>query len=268
MITFPLLGKAGRLGNQLWQIASTIGIAINQGDTFVLPRWVYEPFFNVPPHWFSDHPHGVEAHRYATHIDERARVYMQDYNLWRAAREYIHTSFQPSPVAREIIAKDHLDYLELPRPILVMHVRRGDNATADMRGEGGHHPLRPVSYYRDALAMQSYESLAIFSDDIPWCQAEFADLDAFYFIGGRPRPKEHEPEYETFPVEDWIDLLAMTYGDAFIISNSTYSWWGAFLSKAAGDKIIYPSPWFGEKLNYIDASLMFPKDWTKLEHAT
>jgi HemY protein len=40
MVTFLDLGKMGRLGNQMFQIASTIGVALQNGKDFSFPDWV------------------------------------------------------------------------------------------------------------------------------------------------------------------------------------------------------------------------------------
>jgi hypothetical protein len=45
MITFLKLGEFGRLGNQLFQIASTIGIAAKNNTSYVFPTWKYSHFF-------------------------------------------------------------------------------------------------------------------------------------------------------------------------------------------------------------------------------
>ena len=45
MITFSRLGKKGNLGNQLFQIASTIGIAKFNGHPYAFPYWRYSQFF-------------------------------------------------------------------------------------------------------------------------------------------------------------------------------------------------------------------------------
>ena len=46
MLTFENLGKLGRLGNQMFQIASVIGIAKRSAIGFCFPEWEYQEFFN------------------------------------------------------------------------------------------------------------------------------------------------------------------------------------------------------------------------------
>jgi len=269
MIRCPYLGNSGRLGNQLWQIAGTIGIAAATDKDFCFPEWAYERYFSVSSDWFlpQEALYGEDVSIFARQIDQRAKVYLQDYGLWREVREQVYEVLQPTLEAKaELASPKYEQYYLLPHPLLVIHVRRGDNATAHLRNEDGHHPLRPMSYYREAIELQEYRSIAIFSDDLPWCRDAFQDIDAYFFEGGSARPKEHEPEYATAPVEDWIDLIAMENADSFIMSNSSYSWWGAFLSGSEGKNIIYPWPFFGPKLDYLDASIMFPEDWRKLPH--
>ena len=45
MITFSKLEKKGHLGNQLFQIASTIGIAVENNHDFCFPKWSHNWFF-------------------------------------------------------------------------------------------------------------------------------------------------------------------------------------------------------------------------------
>ena len=48
MVTFSELGKLGRLGNQMFQIAAVIGHAWKQYDAFMLPGgWQYSKFFET-----------------------------------------------------------------------------------------------------------------------------------------------------------------------------------------------------------------------------
>jgi hypothetical protein len=39
-------------------------------------------------------------------------------------------------------------------------------------------------------------------------------------------------------------FMAMRLGRAYVIANSTYSWWAAALSQASDSDIIVPDPWF------------------------
>ena len=67
-----------------------------------------------------------------------------------------------------------------------------------------------------------------------------------------------DPPTESTPAES---LSLMQYGSANVISNSTFSWWPAFLSKSAF-QIIYPSVWF-EKM--ATPRHLIPEHWTQLE---
>lgn len=258
VITFPLLGQAGRLGNQMWQIASTIGLARAYGEEVRLPDWAYRPYFSVPDEFFGP-AEGTDATNLVPHLDPRAALYLQDFNLWRDCAGEIRRYFQPSQ-----LALDELPLEALAEYDLAVHVRRGDNAydpgTPDKHL---YHPLRSLDYYKRAADHFPDATILVFSDDPEWCRE---NLDWDVFVGGKPRPKEHEPEYATAPVTDWIDLLAMSRLPGHIISNSTYAWWGAFIS---GDEhAIYPSNWFGPNLGYIDSSLMFPDGWVEVYDPT
>ena len=47
--TFKNLGRVGRLGNQLWQIAGIAGQASCDGSKFyVRPSWEYKKYFSLP----------------------------------------------------------------------------------------------------------------------------------------------------------------------------------------------------------------------------
>lgn len=273
MKTYSRLGQCGRLGNQLWQVASTIGIAKTSGEEPVFRDWDYRPYFSLPDQFFPDFP-GPRGHELiytqadrsplVEHIDPRAREYLQDYGLWKQYKNQIWDYFQPSQQALDIL-QTYDWFFDLPHPILSVHIRRGDNANAP----NNCHPLRPWSYYEEAIdsLRGQFETIIVFSDDPEWCRRQFGGYEIEHtlaFFVGSPRKKEHERGYLTDPFSDWIDLFFMSFCDRHIISNSTYSWWGAFLSHDPAP--IYPTPFFGSDLDYIDTSLMFPESWVPHEH--
>src|ERR1019366_4582584 len=47
MISYSQLGNNGRLGNQLFQMAAAICLALNNNDTYIFPAWKYEKYFNL-----------------------------------------------------------------------------------------------------------------------------------------------------------------------------------------------------------------------------
>lgn len=266
-ITYPDLSKCGRLGNQLWQIASTIGIAHDANRDASFPPWDYQPYFAVPPELFDDRP-GSPATKFVPHMDERAAPYLQDFNLWKANEPLIRDYFEPSPAATGYLASlwERYGFHELEH-IISVHIRRGDNVTHPQ----GYHPLRSWDYYRAALDLAGTGDVVVFTDDWSYAvenfQRETGVAPAIIFEGvARPREYADRAAYENAPILDWIDLQLMAACDRHIISNSTYAWWGAYLS---GDEApIYPSNWFGRHVAYTDASLMFPDTWIQVDDPT
>lgn len=266
-LTFPQLEKVGRLGNQLFQIASTIGLARRYGMEPRFPTsWSYRPWFNVPDEFFADGLWGVHPTSLPdlAHMDERTRIYLQDLSFFADVEGDIEHWFRPSLQAQEHIGV-------LPPGALILHVRRGDNVN-----QQDCYPLPSQAYYLDAVRRHPELDVVIYGDDYAWNvavlapQVRQANPDAIVrCVPGIARPKEHEKDYWTAPVLDWIDLHSMAAeGTAFCLSNSTLGWWSAWLS--GSEDVSYPAPWYGPELDvhlgqggYIDGSLMMPPKWVE-----
>lgn len=276
-IAFMKLGDAGRLGNQLWQIASTVGIARRENGIPMFKHWDYRPFFSFPGEFWPEHNRTTfsdadvissDEERFVPHMDERCRVYLQDYNLWSDLADEVREWVQPSPKAREALDRS-LESMPDLSDVVSLHVRRGDN----VHHPEGLHPLASMRYYRTAVNRFPDDQLfLVFSDDIPWCKENLPkelERDLMFVTGSQSRPPEHLNYHQVGPV-DWPDLhlMAQCKGGS-IIANSTYSWWGAFAS--GNDQVYYPDAWFGYKLHkdeqgWIDPSLMFPDHWIELHN--
>ena len=59
-----------------------------------------------------------------------------------------------------------------------------------------------------------------------------------------------------------VDLCLMSLCSGAIISNSSFSWWGAWLQNNRG-KVIAPDPkkWFGTLMTHLDTSDVVPERW-------
>ena len=118
-----------------------------------------------------------------------------------------------------------------------IHVRRGDYMKCP---EG--FPFVGEDYLRRAVALFGEgRRFMVFSDDIPWCKRFFRG-GQFAFSEGRS------------PLED---LYGIARCMDHISSNSTFSWWGAFLGP--GGRTVFPSMWRGPFVPNQDwKSLYFP----------
>lgn len=264
-IICPQLGKVGRLGNQLYQVASTIGLGHRWEQPVCLDDdWDYREYFSIPAELFG-RCGGTPASELATSLDERARVYLQDWNLFADIMPTIRKYLAPSMWALEML-ETYDEFNALPRPIMSVHVRRGDNVIDPAVPEKWrYHICPPVEYYVRAMAhvttlQGTPASIAVFSDDIIWCEQ---NISADYYHHGRPRAKEHEPEYLSEPAWDWVDWHMLASTELHVCSNSTF---GIFAALVAGADSVVPWPFYGPELDYVDATLLIPPTWERMEY--
>ncbi len=282
MIVFDKLSLHGRLGNALFQLAATLGIAERRGESaFFNADWIHRPYFSVPDHFFAPRDDlaaalavgqavELQATGEVAHIHEQDRIYAQDVNLFLPIINFIRACLAPSAAALEILdGPGCAPFNQLPKPILSVHVRRGDNVPGQDPGvadKQNYYVLPNLDYYQRAIAaLRNWfepASVAVFSDEPAWCERHLGS-DVDYVHHGLPRPKEHEAAYATAPVRDWVDLQLMARCQYHVVTGSTFGIWGAIL---AGDNpTIRCTPVYGPKLRRINEDLLFPSTWSRLE---
>ena len=115
--------------------------------------------------------------------------------------------------------------------ILVVHVRLGDYLLEPDFG------IPSPEYYFEAIAgmqaLDDFSDIWVFSNDIEKAKEHLSFLN-FDFVTWVPEIGGSASE----------TLHLMREGSAFVIANSTFSWWGAFLSKTEDAQVVAPSPWF------------------------
>ena len=131
---------------------------------------------------------------------------------------------------------------------VMINFRRADFVENDFHG------VKDMDYVKAAIELlsKSEEGMRffIFSDDIAWCQEnvrlENSKIVDHSFKG---------PKFSHY-------LEFMTICDHFIIPNSTFAWWAAFLNKNPNKKVIAPIEWFGD--NTINTNDIIPDDWIRI----
>ena len=130
------------------------------------------------------------------------------------------------------------------RPI-ALHVRRGDYIT-----NCDNHPPCTKDYYDRALShFDSDRTVVVFSDDPAWCNEQFVE-DRFLISEGG---------------DNVADLCMMSLCHDFIIANSSFSWWGSWLSTNSDKTIIAPNRWIGDGYTKDhDTSDLYCPNWKSI----
>jgi len=227
MLTFLRLGYKGNLGNHLFQIASIIGMAKVYNKKFSFPDWKYSDYFEY------NFPKLDQSLVYET-INEREFNFHKwnfgdgNYNVngWLQTEKYFDTettkaifTFKADFV--ETTLKKHKTIFD--KKTIFVSVRRGDFV---------HHPnFFQLSYQYYILALinnfPDLESRTVVfaSDDINYCKFHYSFLKNAIFLENVP------------PMEQMVIGI---HCDDYVISNSTFSWWIAWLGETTNKRIYRP----------------------------
>ncbi|MFV0605266.1 MAG: alpha-1,2-fucosyltransferase [Niabella sp.] len=132
---------------------------------------------------------------------------------------------------------------------VAISVRRGDFIT------NPNHYLLPFEYYFDAYCkfFPDYD-IVIFTDDFKWCKKMFGKLKTVSVC--------YSDKYNSIE-----QLCFMSMFSNFIISNSTFSWWGAYLADPKNKTVIRPHYVFdGAKKTELNIKDHYPGEWIEFKH--
>lgn len=132
-----------------------------------------------------------------------------------------------------------------------VHVRRGDYLSKPAN-QSIYHTCGPDYYERAAQHLQqNHERLVyyVFSDDMAWCREHLP-------LGPDCRFIDHNQQMDSH-----FDMQLMSLCQHHIIANSSFSWWGAWLSQRRGKTVIAPADWFRD--GRPDGDLC-PEEWIRL----
>lgn len=234
-VTFSKLGRYGRLGNQMFQIASTIGIAVKNNAAYGFPAWVDDISKKYVQDYFRHPLPGVQPDSYKRldigfgyhdiDLERSADIvgYLQSERYFDHCRDRVRRYFTFKREAN-------------PLPGCAIHIRRGDY-------QSQYYQLLAEDYYLPAMERIGASRYTVFTDSpeqVEWI-AKYADI--------------------RLPGDEVHDLQDYSLHESYIIGNSSYSWWGAWLGQG---ETIAPRRWFGWKYQGLDTRDMIPKGWTLL----
>lgn len=173
--------------------------------------------------------------------------YFQSYH-WALEPQVKDLLMNITPIENQPVIEEFRLLSIIERPLIV-HVRLGDYLNQSQFG------IPSIDYYSVAikklLATKKYSKIWVFSDDL-----EGAKLRIPLDCGAGIRFIRSD-EYSSA-----VTLEIMRLGNAYVIANSTFSWWAAFLSRNNNVEIVAPDPWFSRMK---EPAKLIPNHWTRIK---
>jgi hypothetical protein len=219
---------------------------VNQSLDFLLTRSGSLPSWLLPGNTFVEKGIGYDsriesvssktrligyfiARRYFSNVEDEIRD--------RLSRNFIHTTW-----GKEIMRES-----QKCGPTII-HVRRGDHLTVH-----SDKLFLSADYYREAISALSIEG---YSGPI-WLMAEDCSEAAHWLGNAFPIDRFIDAPKNSHPAES---LKILSSGSALVTTESTFSWWAAFMSESRNARVVAPRGAWGRCNEQGDSKLVNP-DW-------
>ncbi len=264
----------GGLGNQMFQLAAAYVYAQDTGrkleiaskktyddgratywDTFLqkwkpylvetlgenYSRWIQEPATNYIPIPLMPN------------VNMYLDGYFQTYKYFEHRKDEIRQLFAPPQSLVTDIQKKYTYLLENRDRVVIVHARRTDYCKNP--GMIAFHGPLTKEYYQDTtnlmLEIVKDPIFVLCSDDPTFWTSNLLEIPAFknnllYFLEGE---------------DDIHTLTLFIQFQYFILANSSFSWWGAYLANPK--QVFVPSKWFGPTGPKDYKDIYYP-DWDKI----
>jgi len=274
MISYKKIGNFGRLGNQLFQFASTYGIAkklgyevkfpienmtepsiedfkdgVRREITFDVPKYFEVPkdllcsIKDINTEWTVREPnfHFFEE-MFSIPDSVNLEGYYQTEKYFKHCEDELRNILQFDVSILDTAANYVLPKTDLE--LVSIHMRVGDYA-----GLQQFHPVLTSEYYSKALEIFTDKDyhFVVFSDDVEYAKSMLGDQENLtYSINNSTE----------------VDMCAMSLCHHNIIANSSFSWWAAWLNNNEIKKAVAPKNWFGPAYYGIhDIKDLCPESW-------
>jgi hypothetical protein len=218
------IGDSG-LGNLLFFIAGTIGIAIKNGYSYGFPEWNNSQFFINPlpkieniEYSEFEIPWGFNGFN----IPDNSSIFgwLQTEKYFVHSKDLIRYYFTLN------------NFCEPIKDIIFIHYRDYTGVTHILNQLG-------ADYYYKALELLPEKRVIVLSDNIKYAKNSLGT--DFEYLNNLPI----------------FDFYLLTKADYIIMANSSFSWWGAWLSQA---ETIAPLSWFTPEMNQ-DTKDIYCDNW-------
>jgi hypothetical protein len=255
------------LGNQMFQVAATVSIALDHGYEAHFPDLVRSSTWGM----FDNHrdvfwrlnsrkPTGEVQYTYnewesggGFPIPAQPNMLLQGYfqseKYFAHYKEEIINLFAPSNEVMDYLELKYSDILAHPNTVAI-HVRTYIKDYGHLPTKEELHAFPGIAYYERAVSLFPEDSLFIIcSDDIKWCKNHLRHLAKnLIFIEGNVHTH---------------DFYLMSLCKHNIIANSTFSWWAAYLNRNPNKRVVTPDHWFGIWWTHATENFIL-KDWIRV----
>jgi len=256
--------RGGRLGNQLFQLAAAMSVAIDNDAEALFP--FYQPskkndipsnllyiFPNIkrnkpfisPQHQFcEDETFNFVPIPYFPNMEIKG--FFQSEKYFKHNWERIYPYFAPSEAILQYLQKKYCDLCTHPQTV-ALHVR---SYLAENKSLAKVFVPLDSKYFEEAASVFPEDALfVVFSDKMS---------EAKKLLKNFHRPHVFV-EKETY----YHDFYLMSLMKHQIISNSTFSWWAAYLNRNPEKIVIAPNPWFHPSF-FCRSEHIVPNEWIKI----
>lgn len=264
----------GGMGNQMFQYAIAKSLSIKYNISFSMDRIYLDnvdwrnydlDLFKIEEDFVTDFTGLYIINEAWDHFGFNEHIYnIFDHNNFRNKKVYLEGYFQ------NVRYFEHIEDLikrefTLKSPItnerslqLIENIRNSNSIMLNVRRtdfvNNAHHGTMNVEYYNKSIEIINSKVenpvYFIFSDDIEWCRENLYHIDNSFIV-------DHSYKGDRFG--EYLELMKNC--KHFIIPNSSFAWWSAYLSESKSKIVIAPEKWLSNsKIDIIDEKL----NWIKI----
>ena len=289
----------GGLGNQMFQYAAALGLAVRQGRVLKMDVSAFEAYesrsyqldcLKVPQDLYTGEPlfqpgsssivarvirkikrdFRVSAFRKGVYCEPHFHFDPAFFNL--SGTEILLNGYFQSPRYFESVEELLREWFQ---PAVPLSAKAADWAakiaaspcSVSLHVRRGDYMQAPYAARHDALDRGYYDRAVNLVQRLAGERVEFflfSDEPDFIADAFADLPRAHVVRSD--PSRSWEELFLMARCRHNIIANSSYSWWGAWLNPAEDKRVIAPARWFTpDKLAACNVLDLYPDDWILLK---